>query len=209
MKYEVVCMPKKTYYNLNKMKQTKIVKSGITEFTNYSINNGSVNRIVKRAGISKGSFYQYFYNKDEFYWYIVKLQIKDKITSYETLLEKYDGDIFKVEELVLKELLGLSEDYRYSGLLSNLFIHSFHDIKQKVFELDEVNFNIMYQIYIKHKKQEYKVKNHQEFSAFFDMLRTLSTSIITGVIRNSYNVPFALDMYDKQIGYIKRGLKAS
>lgn len=199
-------MPKDTYFNLNKSKKTKITNSGITEFTNYSLNHGSVNRIVKRAGISKGSFYQYFYNKEEFYWYIVKMQIKNRISSYDSLMEKFDGDIFKVEESLLIELLDLTKDYRYSGLLSNLFIHSFHDIKQKVFDQDEVNFNIMYQIYIKHKKSDYKVENHQEFSAFFDMLRTLSTSCITGVVMNSYNVPFALDMYNKQIAYIKNGL---
>lgn len=200
-------MPKTTYYNLDKAKQGKIINSGITEFSNYSLFRGSVNRIIKRAGISKGSFYQYFYNKDEFYWYIVKLQIKERISSYDELLEQYKGDVFKVEEAHLKELLELTKDYRYSGLISNLFIHSYHDLKQKIFDLDEVNFNIMYQMYIKQQKRKYKVANHQEFSAFFDMLRTLSTSCVTGVVRNSYNVPFAIELYNKQISYIKNGLK--
>ena len=201
-------MPKTTYYNLNKSKKEKIINAGLTEFTNYSLYRGSVNRIVKKAEISKGSFYQYFYNKEEFYWYIIKLQIKDKIKSYDELLEEYDGDIFQVERTHLGELLELTKDYRYNGLLSNLFIHSFHDVKQKVFDHDEVNFNIMYQMYISHKKDLYKVESQEEFSAFFDMLRTLSTSCITGVIMNTYNVPFAKDMYNKQINYIKKGLAA-
>lgn len=202
-------MPKTTYHNLKPTKKQLIIKSGITEFSNYSLYRGSVNRIVKRAGISKGSFYQYFYNKEEFYWYIIKLHLKEQITSYETLMDQNKGDVFVVEQKHLEEMLRLSEDYRYNGLLANLFINSYHDVTQKIFELDEVNFNIMYQIHIKNNKKKYNVENHIEFNAFFNMLRTLSTSCITGVVRNMYNVPFALNLYKKQINYIKDGLEKS
>ena len=67
-------------------------------------------RIIKNAKISKGSFYQYFVDKDEFYWYIVELVIKDNITLYDQLLEDNDGDIFLVEEIQLKELFKLFDE---------------------------------------------------------------------------------------------------
>ena len=199
-------MPKSTFYNLPETKRKRILEAGKYEFSNTSLKLASVNRIIKRAKISKGSFYQYFINKEEFYWYIIKKQIKRNISMYDELLIKYDGDIFKVEETQFEEMLKLLKDYRTNGLVRNLFLYSYHDIKQKVFDQDEVNFTLMYQIYIEHKKEEYKVDTLEEFTAFFDMLRTLANAAVTGVIMNAYSDEFAKDLYDKQISYIKNGL---
>jgi len=202
----VIFMPKLTYYNLDMVKQNKIIQAGIKEFSKYGYNQASVNRIIKLAGISKGSFYQYFVNKYEYYWYINKQLLKNKITHYDELLLRYDGDIFKVEEHQFKEILELLDVEQYSGFIRNLYVHSFHQVKLKLFDMDEVNFTLMYQIYIEHKKEEYKVHNQEEFTAFYDMLRTIGTAAIVGVIMNAYSKDFALSLYDKQIGYIKNGM---
>jgi AcrR family transcriptional regulator len=206
MEYEVIFMPKLTYYNLDMVKQDKIIKAGIKEFSKYGYNQASVNRIIKMASISKGSFYQYFVNKEEYYWFINKQLLKNKITHYDELLIRYNGDVFMVEEHQFKEILELLEDEKYSGFIRNLYVHSFHNVKQKLFDMDEVNFTLMYQIYIEHKKEEYKVNDQEEFTAFYDMLRTLSTAAITGVIMNAYSKEFALTLYEKQINYIKNGM---
>ena len=45
-------------------KRYKLVESAIEEFNEYGLENASYNRIIERSGLSKGSVYYYFDNKD-------------------------------------------------------------------------------------------------------------------------------------------------
>lgn len=69
-------MPSKLFHELDSFKKAKIIRVGIAEFARYGYTNSSTNRIVKDCGISKGSLFQYFKNKEDFYFYIL-----DGITS--------------------------------------------------------------------------------------------------------------------------------
>ena len=60
-------MPTKVFNELDKSKQDKIIESAIKEFAEYGYEEGSTNRIVKDCGISKGSLFKYFENKEELY----------------------------------------------------------------------------------------------------------------------------------------------
>lgn len=45
-------------------KRQKLIEAAIDEFNEYGIDNASYNRIIERSGISKGSVYYHFENKD-------------------------------------------------------------------------------------------------------------------------------------------------
>lgn len=45
-------------------KRQKLVEAAIDEFNEYGIENASYNRIIERSGLSKGSVYYHFENKD-------------------------------------------------------------------------------------------------------------------------------------------------
>jgi len=66
-------MPKETFFNLPAEKRAAICDVAIAEFAAYSYEQASINRIVARAGIAKGSFYQYFENKQDLYLYLLQL----------------------------------------------------------------------------------------------------------------------------------------
>ncbi|MGN1132683.1 MAG: TetR/AcrR family transcriptional regulator, partial [Ruminococcus sp.] len=53
-------MIKKTFYNLPQAKQDRILASIKKEFDKAPLDKISINSIIKDAGISRGSFYQYF-----------------------------------------------------------------------------------------------------------------------------------------------------
>ena len=65
-------MPKQTFYNLNEAKRNAIVKASIEEFSIHTYNEASVNTIVERSGISKGSLYQYFEDKKDICLYLIE-----------------------------------------------------------------------------------------------------------------------------------------
>ncbi len=70
-------MENNTFSNLDKNKQNRIIEAGIEEFSQYGFAESSTNRIVKNAGISKGSLFKYFANKEEYYLFIVDLVISE------------------------------------------------------------------------------------------------------------------------------------
>lgn len=70
-------MPTKLFFELSEEKRTKIIDASIAEFAQYGYNSGSTNRIVQIAGISKGSLFKYFQNKDELYFFILDMATQE------------------------------------------------------------------------------------------------------------------------------------
>lgn len=60
-------MPKQTFFNLSDEKRARIADIATDEFAARAFGEASISRIVARAGIAKGSFYQYFDDKFDLY----------------------------------------------------------------------------------------------------------------------------------------------
>ena len=72
-------MPKPTFFNLPDEKRQAILDLAIAEFAQHDYKNASISRIVAQAGIAKGSFYQYFEDKQELYLYLIDLMAAEKM----------------------------------------------------------------------------------------------------------------------------------
>ena len=71
-------MPNQTFFNLPDEKREPLLQIAIDEFAGNDYDNVSVSRIVARAGIAKGSFYQYFVDKEDLYAYLLSLMVEAK-----------------------------------------------------------------------------------------------------------------------------------
>jgi AcrR family transcriptional regulator len=70
-------MPKDTFYHLSEEKQKRIFEAAVQEFSARRFSDASINQIIKNAGIPKGSFYQYFADKEDLYLYMIEKVSKD------------------------------------------------------------------------------------------------------------------------------------
>ncbi len=75
-------MPKETFFNLPEAKRDAITDVAIAEFADHPFAAVSISRIVARAGIAKGSFYQYFEDKEDLYNYLLELVMEKKKALY-------------------------------------------------------------------------------------------------------------------------------
>ncbi|MAT98574.1 MAG: TetR family transcriptional regulator [Anaerolineaceae bacterium] len=71
-------MPKETFFNLPEEKRQRIIDLALAEFAENDYDTASISRIVAQAGIAKGSFYQYFENKEDLYNYLLALGTEAK-----------------------------------------------------------------------------------------------------------------------------------
>lgn len=78
-------MPKDTFYNLPVGKREQILDIAINEFAENAYDAASISKIVRKAGIAKGSFYQYFDDKKDLYRYLVLLGTQEKLKLLEEL----------------------------------------------------------------------------------------------------------------------------
>lgn len=72
-------MPKDTFFNLPKEKQEKLMEVAIEEFAKNGYQKCSIQTIADRAGVAKGSMYQYFDSKKELFFYILDLAGQKKM----------------------------------------------------------------------------------------------------------------------------------
>jgi AcrR family transcriptional regulator len=69
-------MPKPTFFHLPDEKRNRIIEFALDEFSAHPYRQASLSRIVARAGIAKGSMYQYFHSKLDLYQWLVTEELE-------------------------------------------------------------------------------------------------------------------------------------
>jgi TetR/AcrR family transcriptional regulator len=77
-----VRMPKQTFFNLPDDKRRLIEQIAADEFAEHGYEAASISQMVSRAGIAKGSFYQYFEDKQDLFMHLVDLVQEEKLATF-------------------------------------------------------------------------------------------------------------------------------
>lgn len=84
-----------TFLRLPEEKRTRFLDAAWEEFTAARFVDVSINQIVRRAGIPRGSFYQYFAGKDDLLVYLLE-EVRNRIKEeYRRILRANGGDVFQ------------------------------------------------------------------------------------------------------------------
>jgi AcrR family transcriptional regulator len=88
-------LPKKTFFHLSKDKQDMLIQCAKREFSRVPLHEASIANIIKDAGISRGSFYQYFEEKEDLYYYLLDQSSQRNNERFIAALKEKNGDIFE------------------------------------------------------------------------------------------------------------------
>lgn len=87
-------MPTRTFYNLPEEKRRKLLDAIHGELVRAPFEEVSINQIVRMAGISRGSFYQYFESKWDMLEYLMA-DYRETLKRHALVsLEQSGGDLF-------------------------------------------------------------------------------------------------------------------
>ena len=89
-------MASDTFLRLNDEKKKKLLEASFKEFSLNDFNNASINKIIKEAGISRGSFYMYFEDKKDLYFYLLEQYSEILIDNMKEDLINNKGDLFNM-----------------------------------------------------------------------------------------------------------------
>ena len=88
-------MPTNQFLNLEAEKQNRIIQAAITEFAHNTYVNASTNRIVKACGISKGSLFKYFTDKEDLYFFLLDTVMWEMLRDIESDVENLSTELFQ------------------------------------------------------------------------------------------------------------------
>jgi AcrR family transcriptional regulator len=112
-------MPTERFYNLPKEKKEIIIKAAKDEFIQVPFEKVSINRIIKHAGISRGSFYTYFEDKHDLLAYIFEDAGDNFQCAWESNARKNHGDLWKTIDSFVEESV-LYDDGSMLQLVKNI-----------------------------------------------------------------------------------------
>lgn len=122
-------MAKQTFLNLPEEKRMKIFNSLKKEFSRVALKDALVSNIVKNAEIPRGSFYQYFEDIDDAYYYVISEYSKE-IKKY--LLEdlvRCKGDIVLAYNHLYRYILDMIEDENNKEYFEKIFLNMSYDVQ--------------------------------------------------------------------------------
>ena len=91
-------MPSEIFFRLSAVKQQYIIDAIKAEVARVPYEEFSIYNVVHQCGISRGSFYQYFSNKEDIFLYLFSTYNKNIMNCVITSLKENDGDFFKAIE---------------------------------------------------------------------------------------------------------------
>lgn len=107
-------MPKETFFNLPDEKRERILDVSIDEFADNDYPNVSISRLVDRAGIAKGSFYQYFEDKEDLFRHLMDVAAQEKQAFLSEPPPDPQMDIFQYLHWLMRE--GLRFEFAHPRL---------------------------------------------------------------------------------------------
>lgn len=84
----------KTTFETYQMQKTRVTQALLKEFSQYSIEDAQVARIVKEAKIARGAFYKYFDDLADAYLYLYRQAMGEIHMGFGSNLRKFDPNVF-------------------------------------------------------------------------------------------------------------------
>ncbi len=209
----VILMPKNTFLNLPDEKQKLIISVAVDEFARYPFSHASINRIVTNSGIAKGSFYQYFEDKQDLFLTILQIVAREKVAYLTPLLENADQlDFFQLLRQLHTASLKFAADYpQYTAISTHLLKEKDSKIYRSAISSNFSSGIDFYRTLLNRALERGQVRADIDVH----MLAYLITLINNGMVE--YYVEFVSDQYDDTmlatidqfINFIEFGLSAS
>ncbi|WP_294684089.1 TetR/AcrR family transcriptional regulator [uncultured Finegoldia sp.] len=188
-------MPKQTFYNLSEEKKNLIDKVLKDEFSSKPFKDCNVKNIVDRLSIARGSFYQYFDDLKDSYFYILDKETKDVHFLFMSVLRQNNNDVLKALDVFGDEVCDLI----------------FEDGEYNLYKFRYLYWNSELEDGWKAKKKEYYAIFHNDKSSIDHELIYFMKAIVHGLIERNFKEEWSRDVfiekYNLHINWLKRGVE--
>jgi TetR/AcrR family transcriptional regulator len=104
-------MPSEQFFNLSPEKRNEIIQVCLEEFAEQGYDGASTNRMVERAGISKGVLFKYFKDKESLFHYVCHETIQFWLDELRIPATESHSDLFALLKSVAIRKIAMSKRY--------------------------------------------------------------------------------------------------
>ena len=199
-------MPKETFFRLKEEKRQKIENALIDEFSSGSFEEASISNIIIKAGIPRGSFYQYFEDKYDAVKYIIKKFLDLEHKKMQQLLKETNGDIFettiKIYDYMVENSLNDSRNKLIKNILQELRKNNIN-----LFETEGKLENGKQRIEEILDTTQLNIKQEKDVFYFLRILTAITRSISMEVVTGKISKEKGKETLVCEIEILKRGMK--
>lgn len=111
-------------------KQEILIEAAKNEFSRVSLHEASISNIVKTAEIPRGSYYQYFADKDDAFFYVLELHGNMGMRRFIICLKNADGDIFETAICMYQSMLKNFRTQENRDFFRNAFLNMSYKVEK-------------------------------------------------------------------------------
>lgn len=201
-------MPKQTFLNLPKEKQQTLINAAVKEFSRVPLNEALISNIVALAEIPRGSFYQYFENKEDLFYYIFSTYAKKGERAFISTLKKNNGDLLDSFVEIYERMLDLFENDEKKSYFKNVFMNMNHKMENAFSpSLKKHNHNrTIKDFYDCIDMDKLNIKDNSEIKHVMIIAKSVTIHNVMMVFANNISKEEALNKYRLEMNLLKNGL---
>ncbi len=201
-------MPTNTFFNLSEEKKNKILKAANKEFARVPLEQASIKNIVEDAEIARGSFYQYFEDKQDLFEYLMTLKIGNMQKNLFDMIERENGNIINIFINIYDHLIQVGKVRKNNKFFRQIFENVKTSDNLMLIKKDVTKNKIeqtLYELYNKNK-DILNVKNEEEFKLVIEMLFAITRRRIVASFKCN-DLDEARKDFLKEIEFLKNGIQ--
>lgn len=200
-------MPTNTFFNLPEEKKNKILKAANKEFARVPLEQVSIKNIVEDAEIARGSFYQYFEDKEDLFDYMMSLKMGDMENRLNRLIERENGNIINICVNIYDHLIQVGKLRKNNKFFRKIFENVKTSDNLMFIKKENRNMKIEQKLYglYDQNKEILNAKNEEEFKLVIEMLFAITRRRIVASLKYK-DLNEARNDYLKEIEFLKNGI---
>jgi AcrR family transcriptional regulator len=202
-------MPKQTFFHLSKDKQDTLIHAAKQEFSRVPLHEASIANIIKSAGIPRGSFYQYFEDKDDLFYYLLNQLAEKNNQRFISVLNEKNGDLFETFIATFKFTIEVHRNEEHKNFFKNVYLNMNYKhektLAKNVYEENQKSqfLNTLKLI----DTSNLNIQDEQELHHVLKILMGVTFQNIVQLFVRDYSGDEALRNYLVQMDLLKRGLQ--
>lgn len=194
-------MPKETFHNLPDEKKQLIEEAAISEFAALGYDRASITRIVDKCKIAKGSFYQYFNDKKDLFFYLITRVNEEKLKAFYPVFQKRDQyDFFTLIRELFKSGLKFAADNPKIAVMGDwLFKNKDHPIYSEIVGIGLQNSQNVYSELIKSAISKGEVRDDIDPDFICHTISSMNVSAVEYYFQNKKGGETDINKLDENI----------